>query len=380
MRMLLPTRRFRPHELIVPRRSEPLPASWSCTGVIRWLPVHEELDWSAYADDVPSRPGVVVAVVVRDEIAEWKSFGSTRPDGPPLDPDSVLYVGSIAKQFTASAIASLIIDGVLDLDAPIRTIVPQLPAALDPIRIVDLLTHTSGLPDSNAIDAQVGFTAESTVTNADRIAGLGDAQLRPTPGEVRAYSNLGFVLLAEAITTITGERFGDYVRSHLLESAGMHSTGFLDVKHPTPVDGCSEEGPVTLRFTTVGDGGLVSTVTDLARWNRWLPESPLADFVLGHRPTLADGRVAHDAWGVSIRSHHGLRIESHGGSFTGYTSSFVRFPDHDRAFIALSNTDQIPPQDFSRRLRIVADSTLGEALDRRKPPWTDTHGDPLPDR
>ena len=99
--------------------------------------------------------------------------------------------------------------------------------------------------------------------------------------------------------------------------------------------------------------------------------------MLGHPASLPNGRIAHDAWGISIRRHHGLRIESHGGSIDGYLASFVRIPAAAVTIIVLANTDRFGVTEFRRRTRELADSTLGELLDRTQPPWTETHGEPL---
>ena len=99
--------------------------------------------------------------------------------------------------------------------------------------------------------------------------------------------------------------------------------------------------------------------------------------MLEDRASLPNGRVAHDAWGISIRRHHGLRIESHGGAIDGYMASFVRVPAAAVTVIVLANTDSFGLIDFGRRARALADSILGDLLDPTQPPWTETHGEPL---
>lgn len=101
--------------------------------------------------------------------------------------------------------------------------------------------------------------------------------------------------------------------------------------------------------------------------------------MLNERPVLSNGRVAHDAWGISIRRHHGLRIESHGGSIDGYMANFVRFPSATTTIIVLANTDQFGTEDFGRRSQQLANAVLDHQLDYRMAPWTKTHGDPLDD-
>jgi hypothetical protein len=120
----------------------------------------------------------------------------------------------------------------------------------------------------------------------------------------------------------------------------------------------------------------VSCVEDLARWVGWLSSSPPAQLMLGPRPSLPDGTWAHDAWGLSVRTHRGRRIESHGGSLDGYLGSFGRFPEAKLSFIALANSDAGGVPAFAGQLRAFVDLTLAGWLDPDKPPWTETHGIP----
>ena len=99
--------------------------------------------------------------------------------------------------------------------------------------------------------------------------------------------------------------------------------------------------------------------------------------MLGGRPVLPDGRWAHDAWGISVRTHRGLRIESHGGSITGYMASYVRFSDLGVSFLALANTDADGVEVFGRRLRSFVDAALRTQLQEDEPPWNETHGIPV---
>ena len=125
--------------------------------------------------------------------------------------------------------------------------------------------------------------------------------------------------------------------------------------------------------TCCGDGGLVTSFADLVAWNGWLPTSHLAELMLRERMRLPNGRVAHDAWGISIRTHRGLNIESHGGSIDGYIASFVRFPSEALTIIALANSDALGVDEFSNRLRSLADSLLTDRLDPERLPWNATH-------
>ncbi len=334
----------------------------------------EGLDWSAFDDRAVVAGGTVVGVVGEGGDVVSKAWGTVEPGGAEVTADTVLYAASVAKQFTAACIAEIVVTGRLSLSSLVREIVPGLPQGLDGIDIGHLLSHTSGLPDSAVLDEKVGFAVDRPMSNGDRLRALDGVQLEASPGTKHRYSNHGYVLLAEAVREVTGMPFGAFAREALFNRAGMGSSGFLDVDHPTPAPGWSNGQPVEVRFTGVGDGGLVTTLSDLVAWNRWLPSSHIGQLVLGDRPTLPDGSLAHDAWGVSIRPHHGLRIESHGGAMTGYLIAFVRFPAQNCAFIAMTNADDLGPNDFNHRLQALASAVLAGHLDRSQPDWTETHG------
>ena len=173
-------------------------------------------------------------------------------------------------------------------------------------------------------------------------------------------------------------RFGDVCRTRLLEPAGMHSSGFLDVPGDRAISGWRDGVErVDIAFTCVGDGGFVSTVGDLARWDAWLPASPLAPLMLAPRQTLADGVVAHDAWGISIRPHRGLRIESHGGSIDGHLAVFVRFPEVGTTFLALANDDSPGVAGLVAQMEALIGAVLADRLDMAQPSWTTSHGLPI---
>lgn len=330
--------------------------------------------WSPFSDLDVEAPGVVVGVASGASIVTSGSFGSAAPGGEPLDVRSVFYVASVAKQFTAAAIASLVVDGVMSTDDSIRRWIPELGAAWDPVRIEHLLAHTGGLPDSNIVDNQTGWGVRSTFTTWDRVAVIAGTEPESQPGMVHRYSNHGYVLLAAAVERATGRPLGALARDELFPAAGMAESRFLDVEGAPPVPGWANGSDrVDIGFRCCGDGGLVTTLTDLVAWNTWLPTSRLAPLMLGERTRLPHGRIAHDAWGISIRTHRGLKIESHGGSIDGYLASFVRFPTEDFAIIALANSDALGVDEFALRLRLLADSLLGDRLDPEQSPWNETH-------
>ena len=338
-----------------------------------------EAGWSSFSSLDPSRPGVVAAVLSDGRVVDWRSFGSVAPGGEELGRESPLYVASLAKQLTAACIGSLVLDGRLDMTDPVGRWLPELADRLRRVRIEHLVSHTGGLASSNELDHRTGFAAGRPTTTGQRASALRGVELEHEPGTVHRYSNHGYVLLAEVVERVTGRPLGAFAADRIFQPLGMTSTCFLDVTTPEVVPGWADGvRRVDIRSSCTGDGGLVSTIADLSRWDTWLPATAVGDLMLRSRPILPDGTVAHDAWGISVRTHHGQRIESHGGAIEGYLAKYVRFPWLRTSFMALANTDELGAPGLDARVRRLADTVLGEHLDHRRPPWQDTFGGPVP--
>jgi CubicO group peptidase (beta-lactamase class C family) len=331
-----------------------------------------QIDWSAFDDGSVVGPGVVVGVGGAGSRFEWRSFGAVSPGGAPLTATTPIYVASVAKQFTATMLATLVLDGVVALDDSVARWVPEASRWWQAVTLRHLVTHSGGL-----VRRDVAEGDDLAAAHADRVAAIVSERPERRGGEEHRYSNDGYVLLAEIMRRASGVEFGDLVRDRLLDPAGMGDSHFVDVGGVGSVPGWADgRDRVEATVRSVGDGGLVSTVADLLAWSRWLPRQPVAALVLGARPVMANGLLAHDAWGLSIRMHHGQVVQSHGGSITGYLASTVRFPRLDTTFVALANTDQ-DSAGFRARVHELIDDVLGDRLQLDRPSFEHTHGLPL---
>src|SRR5437868_4399682 len=138
-------------------------------------------------------------------------------------------IGSITKQFTAAAILQLQEAGKLDMDATLATYLPRAPHASE-VTLRQLLAHTSGMPEyfnscegvsrSMSFDALIGLIAGKP--------------LDFPPGSRWRYSNTGYILLGRVIEVVSGESYNHYVRTHLLDPAGMSRTYTIADKPTIP--------------------------------------------------------------------------------------------------------------------------------------------------
>jgi CubicO group peptidase (beta-lactamase class C family) len=328
-------------------------------------------------------PGHVTAILRGGTIARTDAVGLTRIDDPaPLTPASVFYVGSIAKQFVAACIAILEREGGLRLEDPVSRYVPRLPPWGERVTLGQLVHHTAGVRERIRTGPGVPVTGVPGWGNEDLLEQLRAVRdLDFDPGSRYGYSNRGYLLLAEVVAVAGGVTLRTFARERIFDPLGMGATFFRDAETPLPPDAArghfrAKDGAIHVepaRFHAVGAGGLWTTVGDLARWDAMFVEDPLTGGWLPRRllrrGLLGDGRPIHYAWGVSVRSHHGLAIVSHGGNFPGWGSKMVRFPEEDLTVIVLANGEEF---DVSSRAFAQADALLGEVLDPSAPPASET--------
>ena len=304
-------------------------------------------------------------------------------DGSELRPDSVFYVGSIAKQFVGACVALLEREGALSVHDPIATYVDGLPAWGTEVTLHHLLHHVSGLHDAERA-SHMGVPTDGVPawSSDDQLAKVRALELLAhPPGTHYDYANRGYLLLARAVERAAGMRLPDVARTRIFEPLGMPASMFRDRPEPLPadaarghfkaIDGARYEEPA--RFHAVGAGGLWTTTADLARWDANFDDDRLTGGWLPDRLTRAgslnDGTPLHYAMGVSVRTHRGLPIVSHGGSFPGWESKMVRFPTARTTFICLANTDDL---DVSGLVFDAADMLLTDQMDPTAPTAEET--------
>ena len=335
--------------------------------------------------------GGAVSAIFRNGGIDPRVDGVANADtGEPLSENSIFYVGSIAKQFVAACVALLEREHTLDLDDPVSRLVPQLPAWGDRVSIRRLIHHTGGVKERSREGPGVPVTGVPEWGNADLLDALRDAtELDFEPGSRYGYSNRGYLLLAEVVGAASGVSVATFARERIFEPLGMIDTFFREVPTPLPQRAArghfeADDGSVYVepaRFHAVGAGGLWTTARDLAAWSANFDEDQLTDGWLPERLTttgsLDDGTPIHYAWGLSVRTHRGLPIVSHGGSFPGWGSKMVRFPTENTTVIVLANREDLDVSAMAFRL---ADEVLAGRIDPSAPHADDTFDGALKER
>lgn len=223
-------------------------------------------------------PGLIIGAT-RDGETAVAGFGAVAEssDQPP-DGDTLLRVGSITKVFTGAALASLVADGEVQLSDPLETHLDwdiTFPQKEDrPIRLIDLVTHTSGLPREIDVDFGPPDDPFEPHTREAYEHNLADAELFFAPGDGALYSNFAFNLISWALEDVSGQDFPDLLAERVLQPAGLTNTGYtVDGTENTLFQGHAPDG-TALPFTPsrpgiYGSGGLYSSANDMLHWLSW---------------------------------------------------------------------------------------------------------------
>jgi CubicO group peptidase (beta-lactamase class C family) len=302
--------------------------------------------------DRTNGPGCAVGLVQAGRLAYARGYGIGQMDHTvPLDETSVFYLASVSKQFTAAAVLIAEHEGYLALDDDIRTHIPEFPDYGAPVTVRHLLHHTGGVRDYLTLMSLAGIPYENVLTDESMLGLIArQRELNFEPGSEHLYSNSGYVLLAEIVKRATGRSLREYAHQKIFQPLAMTNTHFHDdrtriVKNrvfsydPGP-DG-SWRTNYLMNFDKVGDGGLYSSVEDLARWDAAFYADLLGvpDFAsrMYTRGVLSTGDTIAYARGLGVGERRGLRRVAHGGGLMAFRTMIARYPDERTTVITLCN-------------------------------------------
>ena len=324
-------------------------------------------------------PGCALAIFENGKIAYERGYGMADLEhDTPITPETVFYIGSVAKQFTAMAAALAILQGRLGPDDDVRRYVPELPDYGRPIAVRHLIHHTSGLRDVNALMALAGRRDEDAFDNEAvlRIVARQKA-LNAMPGDRFLYSNSGYAVLALVVERATGTPFPAYADTNIFKPLGMAVTHYhTDLSRLVrnrayaydrrPGGGFALNTPQNER---AGAGGLFTTVRDLLRWDENFYDGRVGGLdtirMLESPGRLNDGTALAYAWGLTVGSYRGLPVVEHSGSLGGYRAHLIRFRGEHFSVATLCNVSSVATGAVVRR---VADAFLGERFKEPTPP------------
>ena len=318
-------------------------------------------------------PGAALAVTRDGEIIYKQGYGTANLEYDiPITTGTIFDIASVSKQFAGFAIATLLHEGKLSLDDDIRMYLPDVPDFGNRITIRHLLHHTSGLRDwvqslviaGDMMDDVISFKHILKMARHQKT-------LNFEPGTEFLYSNTGYNLLAEIVEKVTGDSFREWTDTHIFKPLAMTNTHFHDdyqmiLKHRA----YSYQTVENDRFkhavnntTALGSSSLYSTVEDLAKWILNFDDVRIGGQTvveqMHQRGVLNNGEQINYAFGLNIGEYRTLRTVGHSGSWRGFRSHLMRFPDQKFGVVILCNLDTFNPLSLAEK---VAGLYLADAL------------------
>jgi len=328
-------------------------------------------------------PGAAVLVVRNGKPVFRRGYGVTDLRTlHPIDAQTNFRLASFTKQFTAMCIMLLVHDGKLRYDDHLTGIFPEFPAYGKSITVRNLLNHTSGLRDYEDI-----LMKQYPNTPEDKIPQILDAGVlklleQQSAGDFPAgskweYSNSGYAVLAMIVEKVSGKPFGEFLHERIFAPLKMNDTlAFEKGKNEVPrrayghtreknVWRQTDQSPTS---AVLGDGGIYSSIDDLAKWDRALREHgllsesemkpALTPVQLAAGPAkFPDGSPVSYGFGWFLAPYRGHARMSHDGETVGFRTTIQRFPDDNLSIIVLANRSDVNPEELALK---VADLYLRE--------------------
>jgi len=341
----------------------------------------------------PGDPGLAVLVLKNGHIVFQKGYGVAElRTHTKIDSRTNFRLASVTKQFTAMAIMLLVHDDKLRYDEPLTDVFPDFPDYGKTITIRNLLNHTSGLPDyGELLVKQYGDTPMEKIPQIKDagVLNLLEKQSRTNfpPGTEWEYSNSGYAVLAMVVEKVSGKPFGDFLHERIFLPAGMkHTVAYENGKNEVPhrafghtkskLDGSFAQTDQSPTSAVLGDGGIYTSLEDMARWDNALRTHTLLtekEMQLALAPVrLNDGSQPYPpqesrndpkespqpveyGFGWFLSPYQGHKRNYHGGGTIGFRTTIQRFVDEQLTIVVLCNRTDLNPDELSLK---VADIVL----------------------
>jgi CubicO group peptidase (beta-lactamase class C family) len=297
--------------------------------------------------------GLSLAVVKNGRPTVNKGYGLADAElNVPLTSETVMKLASVSKQFFSTAILKLMEEGKLSIEDPVHKFFPDAPETWRPIKIKNLLSHTSGLQrEGPAYEMFINQPDLNVIKSAYTLP------LDFRTGEKYQYSNLGYFMLAEIIKQVSGMPWQNYINDKLFVPAGMmnsYTTDFYAItpnrasgymhRHDTLVN-------ALIMYAIRPSGGFQSTASDMIKWEKTVSEKKVIlkkdNWEKLWQPFIKmsaelDSK-AYYGFGWAIDEYSGHKIVVHGGSTPGFKSVYMRFVNDGLSIIILCNTEEANP-------------------------------------
>ncbi|HXR32452.1 MAG TPA: serine hydrolase domain-containing protein [Verrucomicrobiae bacterium] len=345
----------------------------------------------------PDDPGLALLVLKNGHVVFEKGYGVAElRTHTKIESKTNFRLASVSKQFTAMAIMLLVHDGKLRYDEKLTDVFPDFPDYGNSITIRNLLNHTSGLPDYG--DLLMKQYSDTSMEKIPQIKDAGVLQLLEKqagtsfpPGTKWEYSNSGYAVLAMVVEKVSGKSFGEFLHDRIFAPAGMkHTVAYEDGKNEVPhrafghtkskQDGTFTQTDQSPTSAVLGDGGIYTSLEDMARWDNVLRKHILLS-EMEMQPALTPVRLndgSQPCWpkepgddpkaslrpveygfGWFLGAYQGHKRNYHDGGTVGFRTTIQRFVDDQWTIVVLCNRTDLNPDQLSLR---VADILLPKNL------------------
>ncbi len=293
-------------------------------------------------------PGVAMTVFRDGKPVYEKAFGlADEATKSPYRLDTSFEIGSLSKQFVGAALLILVNEKKVGLKDPIGKHLSQIPETWRAATIEQVLHHMSGIPDYEEI---AGYDFYNKERKPEEI--IAEASKKPLdfqPDESFSYSNTGYFLLSMIVEKASGMPAGDFFEKRLFRPVGMTRT--YAVHRPAGLSmatgyhsrtGSRVAQPPIAWTSTLGAGGIVSTLEDMNKWDQslytkqLLPDN-LRNKLWGSAKTKA-GDTINYGYGWFSGDFRGLQRKDHSGQTNGFTCYYFRYPAQKTMVMVHTNT------------------------------------------
>jgi D-alanyl-D-alanine carboxypeptidase len=315
---------------------------------------------SAYADKVDKVvkdimqqheiPGLALMIIKNGKQVKTGTYGFANLETKTaVTKNTVFEIGSVTKQFTSCGLMMLVQEGKLSVEDKISQHLKNTPASWKDITVRHLLTHTSGIKSYTGLN---GFELTRHLTQEQFIEKLSAIPLDFEPGEKYSYCNTGFNLLGFIIENLSGKDYWTYMGEHIFGPLGMSATTNREpsIIVPNRADGYEKPrgGHWVNRDSDLTDifsaGAIISTVGDMAKWDAALNTDQFVNASskeMMWTPTkLKNGEISNYGFAWRLEPLEGHKKIGHTGSTSGFSASFLRFPDDKVTIIVLCNSGE----------------------------------------
>ncbi|BFP40860.1 hypothetical protein FGF1_17050 [Flavobacteriaceae bacterium GF1] len=342
------------------------------------LDIAKTLD-SVLSEVDPNGPGVAIGIVKEGVLVLDNSKGLANLDhSVPIDSSTNFRLSSSSKQFTAACILHLVENGQLKLEDPLSEFFPEFSKKIGNVTIKQLLNHTSGIRDYLSLlmlkgSEKMDFFNNFTGNDVDLINLITKQKgLSFESGSQHDYSNTNYWLLGQIVKKVSGKSLGTYAKDNIFTPLGMHHTTYMEKpgsvwanKASGYVSACPDCERTAYEYLSpvVGDGGVVSSIKDLVKWENEFHSPKLFSKSFWNsmleKGKLENGKTIAYASGLIVGEFNGETMVSHSGQNPGFSSDLVRFPEHHLSILVLGNQNWYNIRSYAMDLakRLLPDET-----------------------